>query len=799
MTRRLAPLRAGPPTATLLRRVGGARPGTLAVLVEVWGVDEVGQRAAIEARLAAGMAAMFERRDGSLTARLKVALIAGDRWLRQVAARGRVEGADAGEARSGDPARAGNPPAPAGMGEPGSSSPLREGHPPGILGAGASLLFIDGQEAFLAQAGPSVAYRLDLEAPGAQPDQRLVRHPAASPWLRRGLSGLSDDALWPPLGMSQSGALEVHFGHWAFPPGAAVMLAPSRAAELLSRPRVSELLAADEAGQRRLLDELLPPDLPLLCLSHPLPPTLGRGQDDDGGEDDGLGAADRGPVGHAADRDADDREPDPSPRPPERWVRWIGPPAEVAAAGGGAAGSGGEAVGPDEPAFDTGLLSTADLAWAGAGAPGEAAYHGGAGGVAGPAEAWAGGRAEAAVVGGPAGVGVAVAEAAEGRARATGGRTLAVAARILLALLPRRDGVEGEEDPGYARERARWGAALALALPGAALTLTLLMSLRQISAGPAAAPSGGPAAPAAGDPPGVARLADLAPLVDLPGEVGHQRQLVLAGSTLAYVLNRELSQVDWVNLTTKEQGVALARGQAVAQAPVVGQVESIALVPPPVQGPDSAKAAELVALDAADRLWWLRPGFVEALAKPASPPWMAVDHLAGFQGRLYALDRSTGQIYRYEAIGGSFPRFDPQGLPWFGQAPDLSQVADWAIDGDIYLRLVDGSLRRYRGGEAQPFALSGLPVGSPPPVLGAIAATSEGGPILAVDLAGGGILVLGPEGAWRGTLLRPANPLAGNPAGRFQNVAGLAWDSAAGRLYVLEGRSLYSAGLPALP
>lgn len=39
MNRRLIQLRSGPATATLLRRIGGARPGTLALLVEVWGVD----------------------------------------------------------------------------------------------------------------------------------------------------------------------------------------------------------------------------------------------------------------------------------------------------------------------------------------------------------------------------------------------------------------------------------------------------------------------------------------------------------------------------------------------------------------------------------------------------------------------------------------------------------------------------------------------------------------------------------------------------------------------------------------
>ncbi len=780
MSRRPLLLRAGPPAATLLRRIGGTRPGSLALLVEVWGLDGAERRAEIEGRLAAGMAAMFERRDGSLTARLKVALIAGDRWLRQVAAQGEA-------AAPGDPPR------------------------PGLLGAGASLLFVAGDEALLAQAGPAVAYRLDPTAPAEAGEPALARHPAASPWLRRGLSALSDDALWPPLGMGQSGALEVHFSHWAFPPGAAVLLAPSRAAELLSRPRVREILLADEARRRRLLDELLPPELPLLCLAQARPPSLAGPAAPQAAEPEPGPPASResyesyesygshgpgedhgrpGPVGTDRTHRTDgtdgtpgtggtagpEAEAEAAAAPPDRWVRWIGPPAEAAEAGA-PAGPGARppsAAVPPEVPFDTGLLDAAALAWAAAeGATVPAA----APPASAPAPALAPPEPPAPTRPPP--------------------RPLALLARILLALLPRRDGAETVEEAGYARERARWGAAIALALPGAALTLTLLLRLEQIRSGELATDPG-PVAVAT-EQRGVIRLTDIAPLADLPGEAADRRQLVLAGPALAYVLDRDLSQVDWVNPTTREQGRALTRGDTVGEGPPVGAIESIALVPPPPQGPDQAKPAELVALDAADRLWWLRPGFVEALPKPESPPWMTVDHLAGFQGRLYALDRSTGQIYRYEAVGGSFPRFATQGTPWFGQAPDLSQVEEMAIDGDVFLRLADGSLRRYRGGEAQPFALSGLPAGQPAPVVGALAVTAEGGPILAADLAGGGILVLGPDGAWRGTLLRPPNPLGGNPEGRFQGLGGLAWDGAAGRLYLLEGRSLYAAALPALP
>ena len=778
MNRRLIQLRSGPATATLLRRIGGARPGTLALLVEVWGVDEPRQRSAIEQRLAAGMASMFERRDGSLTARLKLALIAGDRWLRRV-----IQQESAAE-RS------------------------------GLLGAGASLLFIGGEEAFLAQAGPAVAYRLDLaggESGAATlpaPDgPELARHPAVSPWLRRGVDTLSDDALWPPLGMGRSEVLEVHFGHWAFPPGAAAILAPSTAAELLSRDVVRELLLSDPDLLQRRLDELLPPRLPLVCLAQPRPPRLADQAPPPSAAQEVPAPAAPPPRAGAVEaegyRDDDpDLSDDPAdagtPAPPERWVRWIGPPEPLAAP----AAELEQTARFDAIAFDTGLLDSGLLATGlSDGEPTDSGFHSlpdaagfaptdAAGQAPLPRPAYQPGAQTA-----PPPVTLPAALTPPNAPPPTH-RLVRLVARVLLGLLPRRGAEQGED--GYAVERARLGAALALALPTAALLLTLLMRLHNLS-DPAepAAPDGAASVATTDAGSGVLRLTDLNPVATLDGAADDPRQLLVNGNT-AYVLNRTLQRVDWVNLETNEVRLALQRGQAIGQAPPVGDIQSLALVPPPVSGPDAVKSAEVIALDAADRLWWLRPELVEPLERPAAPTWTAVDQLAGFEGRLYALDRSVGQIYRYEAIGGDFPVFRLAGEPWLKAPEALDSVAEMYIDGAIYLRFVDGSLRKFVGGAAAPFAISGLPAGEAAPVLSAMG-TGTGEAILAADRAGGRILALGPEGAFRATFLRPAQPLVGNPDGRFSGVSGLAWDRATGRLFILEGRSLLVASLSTLP
>lgn len=802
MNRRLIQLRSGPPSATLLRRIGGARPGTLALLVEVWGADDPRQRSAIEQRLAAGMASMFERRDGSLTARLRVALIAGDRWLRRVIQ----------QEAAAEPPAAGRP---------------------RLLGAGASLLFVGEEEAFLAQAGPAVAYRLDLATATSGdgivsgPDgPGLARHPAVSPWLRRGIEALSDDALWPPLGMGRAEQLEVHFGHWAFPPGSAAILAPSTAADLLSRDIVRQLLLSDPAGLQRRLDELLPPELPLVCLAQPHPPRLspeprdvtaagglpvasparpvaGDGTahmayDDDGGApEDVAGDGDDAPDWQ---RDGDDDALDAATeelasRPAERWVRWIGPPDPSTPAQDLERTTRFDAI-----AFDTGLLETGTVDGAGP----ESGYL--TSGRTHSTDSAGAPERDAAGQDSPPDPAIRPPRATSPQAAnrppllapsgAIGPRLARLAARVLLGLLPRRGAEQGEE--GYALERARLGAALALALPTAALLLTVLMRLRSLGGAGEVDPLGitAPAATTA-DAAGVLRLTDLRPLTNLDGEAGDSRQLLVNGNT-AYVLNRALQRVDWVNLETAEVRPALQRGQAVGQAPPVGDIEGLALLPPPNDGPDAVKPAEVVALDAADRLWWLRPALVEPLERPAEPAWTAVDQLAGFDGSLYAVDRTVGQIYRYEAIGGDFPRYRVAGETWLTTPESLENSAEMQIDGAIYLRLVDGGLRKFVGGAAAPFAMSGLPPGESTPVLTALGMGS-GQAILAADRDGGRILVLGPDGALRATYLRPTQPLEGNPDGRFSGISGLVWDGATGRLFILEGRSLLVASLPALP
>lgn len=722
--------RVGPPAAMLLRRLEvGGRSGSLAILVEVWGLAEPRQLQAIERRLAEGMANIFERREGGVTARLRLALQAGDRWLRRVQA---AAGPD--EDLSG-------------------------------LGAGASLLWCAAGEAILAQAGPALAFARPVASDAAElsaaelPD--AVRHPVASPWLRRGIERLSVDPLWPPLGLGDPADFETHWASWPFPPGAAALLAPSRAAEALRREAVAAILGeAPELAARRF-DELLPAGLPALLIHHPRPP-------------DAM----------------------PAPLPEDdldlttRYdaVAW-GTAAEDLSGLAGAAMAARDA---------------ADVARAESGgdrlAPSFAAPC--------PTP-----EAPASVPSGPPEAGSARAELSALASRLLpalrriGVRTARAGARVLVATVPRRERVGADS---YAVETARLTAAAVLVLPLLALLLTWMMVLRGAATGAGGLGSADDAAadlgaattdrlpdPAAADPPelGIRRLVGLQPAADLVGEPGDGRRLVISGDA-AWVLNTALDRVDRIALAPAEGGSgladaspreALAKRRAVGPD-VVGALDDLFWLPPPLDGPDAGALGRVVALDAAGRLWAMDEAGVSALPRPAQPEWTTVSLGAGFDGRLYALDRSVGQIFRYTATGGAWPAFTVAGEPWLSATADLSAARDLSIDGSVYVLLAGGGLLAFEAGQARELGVSGVPGGLVEPL--SLQAVPGAGLLLLADRGGRRIVALGKDGAFRAQLLKLPQPAADDDGG-LADLHDLWWDERSALLYVLAGKTLW--------
>lgn len=817
MSRRMHLLRVGPTSASLHRRVEVAgETGTLALLVELWGVADPRHRMAIERRLAEGMARFFEGRDGSATARLKLAIAAGDRWLRRV------------------------------MEASGPEDESLIG-----LGAGASLLWLAGDEAILAQAGPSLAFSMDLDAdlrfvsPAAPPD--ALRHPAASPWLRRGLDRLTPDALWPPLAMGAPERLEVHWAHWPFPPGSAALLAPSVAAEVLRRDLVGPLLSEPPEQAARRFDEVLPPGQPALFIVHPRPAELAPPAEPE--EDLDLTArfdavawetaahasappAEAQRASTAADLPRGQVRPEaaggasdpfqgrrtfvePAPVESDEWEPGLVPaegeqlplpnPAASASALGSAPGWTMASGATDRDAASTPGRPPAGrpLTDSASDPPFDPPFNPSLD----PSDAWLDDSDDRRSFSPTAELWLLA--AAFGLALRRGFVSLARgSARVVLSTLPRRSR-EGADS--YAVEKRRLAAAGVLGLPLLLLILIGMMLSRSRLPGEAGPSPGDPRLGAAADSMddtladapelGIQRLVGIEPLTDLTGEPADGRHLVVGGG-VALVLNTALDRVDRVGLAATAAPAPaelLVKSRSVGSE-VVGAIDDLFWLPPPIEGPDAGAAGRAVALEASGRLWSIEAARVSLLPLPDRPAWTAVSIGAGYEGRLYALDRSTSQIFRYTATGGAWPSFSVDGEPWLSSSQSLSEAIDMAIDGSVYLLMQGGTIRKFAGGQAVDFALSGVPGGLGDAV--AIEAGTPAGTILVADRGGRRILALSSEGLFQAQLLRPPQPFATPPdEGAFENLHDLAWDRAGGMLYVIAGKTLYAAPFtgPVLP
>lgn len=88
--------------------------------------------------------------------------------------------------------------------------------------------------------------------------------------------------------------------------------------------------------------------------------------------------------------------------------------------------------------------------------------------------------------------------------------------------------------------------------------------------------------------------------------------------------------------------------------------------------------------------------------------WVEPVLLETFAGNVYVLDRSQSEIWKYSTLGGG--EFGGRNR-WFAATitPDLSNVVDMKISGDIWLLTSSGKLERYSRGAPVNFSMEGFP------------------------------------------------------------------------------------------
>jgi hypothetical protein len=193
--------------------------------------------------------------------------------------------------------------------------------------------------------------------------------------------------------------------------------------------------------------------------------------------------------------------------------------------------------------------------------------------------------------------------------------------------------------------------------------------------------------------------------------------------------------------------------------------------------PDGA----LLLLSEGRRLWKYLPGEGwQQLVLRDADEWQSLQDVDGFLAKLYVLDPSADQVWRYVATDTGYDS-NRQGV--LG-AERIGQAQDMAIDGAVYLLDDSGNITKFRNGQAVEFTMSGLdrPVGS-----GAKLYTSPFNQWLYVsDPENQRIVAFDKEGSFQFQLI---HSLLGD-------MNGFVIDEERGEIYLSTGSQLYFARLP---
>ncbi len=276
---------------------------------------------------------------------------------------------------------------------------------------------------------------------------------------------------------------------------------------------------------------------------------------------------------------------------------------------------------------------------------------------------------------------------------------------------------------------------------------------------------------------GVRRVQPVA-LEDFGGDAA-VRRLVVHGTDL-FVLNASRQEVVQISLTELDR-----LPQTVLQAGSELEGQRVApLVDMAWNTPAGRWTSDrLIILDADYRAWVYDPAWPNHTYPLGlrSPSGGAATALAAFEGRLYLLDPSASQVWRYWPQEGAYPE---AAEPYFSTEarPALASAGDMFIDGSVYILFTDGTVSKWHEGGPTLFLVNGVP--APAPRFTAMALDTERaeGPLILADSADERIVILDANGNFRAQLR--AAP------GVFHDVQAMALDGANRRLFLVAGGRL---------
>ena len=260
--------------------------------------------------------------------------------------------------------------------------------------------------------------------------------------------------------------------------------------------------------------------------------------------------------------------------------------------------------------------------------------------------------------------------------------------------------------------------------------------------------------------------------LQVAGELSIQHLVV--GGSAAFLLDKEGGRV--LELPIGEGGSARVVFQQGELAGVVKASRPLYILWWQAEGDDG----RLLVLDDQRHLFSLTPGGAAApLVLRDSQEWGSLDGAASYGGNLYVLDVASNQVWRYPPTDSGF---DSERSAILGDA-DLSGAEGLVVDGDVYLLTEGGGIRRFAHGVEEGGALAGIDRG----LLAPSCVTTDGqGGLLVVDRGNKRLVSLSASGDFQAQFVSRT----------FTDIRSAAVDSEGGLLYVLVGDSLYATEMP---
>jgi hypothetical protein len=269
---------------------------------------------------------------------------------------------------------------------------------------------------------------------------------------------------------------------------------------------------------------------------------------------------------------------------------------------------------------------------------------------------------------------------------------------------------------------------------------------------------------------------DLGPLTtvttlgsNVTGQVSIESVLVKGGQ--AYLLDSRGGRVIGVPLSGGAPQTVYAKGES------YGDAQAKAPIHFTWEGPDDT--GRLLILDEERKLFEMHPGSEpRALPLRRTGTWASVAAIATFDDNLYVLDPEANQVHRYLPAAQGF---DSEPTLLLNGQIELEDAVAMTIDGDVFVVLEDGHVRRFRNGADAGFPLGGIdqPISAASDIL----AVPEAQEIYIADTGNKRVVVAGKDGAFHRQLV----------SGAFTDLRAIATDTTAAQLYVVIGDALLTA------